>query len=352
MTASEQLLSAFSQMYFFEELVQDNLQFSDQKGNSIELADLILNLGDVVVAIQVKERTELSQTNDIATEMKWFSNKMHLAKKQVKNTVEVIKNGGLPAFRNKRGVEKSIDAEAEIIPLVVFVNNAIVEYPHVLGKHSEDGLTVNCMSLHDFQEMCNKLISPAEIVDYLNYRCSFYESNGSVNLLITDVSETDLLITRPTANEALISQFLLEKYGMDELKRGTEQFELFRWFVQQTAIRSTAGRDDPATYAILLFLAHFHRDEIRAFWDRLILARDKAQCHDYDIAGSLRRENEYAIFFVAAPPMQALPMEYLLEKARKKCEPKVLLQVYVWWEDEENYRIDYMLWDCKTNSNV
>ena len=77
MTASEQLLSAFSQMYFFEELVQDNLQFSDQKGNSIELADLILNLGDVVVAIQVKERTELSQTNDIATEMKWFSNKMH-----------------------------------------------------------------------------------------------------------------------------------------------------------------------------------------------------------------------------------------------------------------------------------
>ena len=130
---------------------------------------------------------------------------------------------------------------------------------------------------------------------------------------------------------------------MDELKKGTEQFELFRWFVQQTAIRSTAGRDDPATYAILLFLAHFHRDEIRAFWDRLILARDKAQCHDYDIAGSLRRENEYAIFFVAAPPMQALPMEYLLEKARKKCDPKVLLQVYA--NFHETYGFSWIVTD-------
>lgn len=345
MTASEQLLSAFSQMYFFEELVQDNLQFSDQKGNSIELADLILNLGDTVVAIQIKERTEAYQTNDGAAEMKWFNKKMYSAKKQVKNTIESIRSGNIPPFRNKRGIETLIRADAKVIPLVVFMNDAIAEYPRVLEKHSEDGLTVNCMSLHDFQEMCNKLISPAEIIDYLNYRCSFYESNGPVNILITDVSETDLLITRPTANEALVSQFLLEKYGIGELKRGPKQFELFRWFIQQTAIRSTVGRDDPATYAILLFLAHFHRDEIRAFWDRLIFARDKAQCHDYDITGSLRRENEYAIFFVAAPPMQALPMEYLLEKARKKCDPKVLLQVYVWWEDEENYRIDYLLLD-------
>ena len=343
MTESERLLSAFSQVYFFEELVQDNLQYTDQNGNTKELADLILNLGNYVVAIQIKERSEADRTRDSAIEQKWFDDRMRTAKRQIKNTVDYIRQGALPAFKNKRGVNITVRSDAEIIPLVVFMNESITDYPHILEKHTDEGMTVNCMSLPDFQIMCSELVSPAEMIDYLEYRHSFYEKNGPVNYLFYKASETDMIISHPTKNEALIHQFLAEKYGVEEVRKGNTLFDHFRWFIQQTAERSTVGRDHEATFTILLFFAHFRRNEIRAFWDRLVLAKDKAQVGEYDIVGSIRR-NDYVVFFVASAPNQVFSMDYLLEKARQKCNPTKLMQVYVWWEDAENYHIDYLYW--------
>lgn len=345
MTESEKLLSAFSQLYFFEEFVQDNLQFIDHVGNTQELADLLLNLGDVVVAIQIKERSDSVRTNDIAAEMKWFKKKMGIAKQQINNTVEFIREGKNLEFQNKRGIKIPIPSDVEIIPLVVFLNESIKDYPHLLEKHTADGISVNCMSIADFQAMCRELVSPAEIIDYLKFRRDFYEKNGPVDMLICEASETDMMILCPSSNEALVRQFLVERYGVKEIKRDDNQFDLFREFVQQTAIRSTAGRDDYATYNLLLFLSHFRRLEILAFRERLFLAVEKSKHRDYGIHGSLRNEDNYAVFFVSSPPETVYSMDFLLELAQQKCDPKKLLQVYVWWEDDKNFRIDYLLWD-------
>lgn len=43
--------------------------------------------------------------------------------------------------------------DAEIVPLVVFENVSISEYEHLLRSHTADGLSVNCMSIDDFQLM-------------------------------------------------------------------------------------------------------------------------------------------------------------------------------------------------------
>ncbi len=344
MTKSERLLSAFSRMYFFEEFVQDNLQFIDQFGNTQELADLILNMGDVIIAIQIKERSEDDRTNDPCVEQKWFDNKMSIAKRQIKNTVDFIRQGSLPAFRNGRGKKISIRSNARIIPLLVFWDESIIDYPHVLRKHTDEGLTVSCISMSDFQTMCSELVSPGEMIDYLEYRCRFFEKNGQVDYLFYEAAESDIIISRPAKNEALIYQFLAEKYGIGETKKNNALFDHFRWFIQETAERSAMGRDHDATFTILLFLAHFRRDEISAFWDRFVLAKEKSKANEYDIVGSLRRGN-YVIFFVSAPPNQIMSMDYLLEKARQKCNPTKLLQVYVWWEDSDHYHIDYLYWD-------
>lgn len=345
MTLSENILSAFSQMYFFEEFVQDNLVFVDQRGNEEELADLLLNLGDVIIAIQIKEREEANRTKDAEKEKKWFDNKTRLAKKQVKKTIKAIKEGNMPPFPNKRGIKKAVRADAEIIPLVVFMNDSISDYPHVLEKHSNDGQTINCISLSDFQMMCKELISPAEIINYLKYRCDFYSKYGDVGIIVYEATETEILISKPTKNEKLIKHYLIEEYGIDELRQGKEQYEKFRWFLRESAIRSTTGRDSEETFSILLFLAHFNRKEIRAFGERVLLARDNAQKREYGIVGSIRRDDSYAIFFVSTLPNHVCSMDYLLEQAHTKCNPKVLVQVYVWWENDEDYHIDYLLWD-------
>lgn len=58
MTNSEKLLSSFSEDFFYKELVYADLKFVPEGGTEIELVDLIINLEDVILAIQLKERNE------------------------------------------------------------------------------------------------------------------------------------------------------------------------------------------------------------------------------------------------------------------------------------------------------
>ena len=58
MTNSEKLLSSFSEDFFYKELVYADLKFVQEGGTEIELADSIINLEDVILAIQLKERNE------------------------------------------------------------------------------------------------------------------------------------------------------------------------------------------------------------------------------------------------------------------------------------------------------
>lgn len=55
MTNSEKLLSSFSENYFYKELVYADLKFTPTGGTEIELADLIINLEDIILAIQLKD---------------------------------------------------------------------------------------------------------------------------------------------------------------------------------------------------------------------------------------------------------------------------------------------------------
>ena len=146
MTESERLLSAFSENYFFKEMVVDNLLFTPEGIDEIELADLIINLQDYIIAIQLKSRNKKDQTSDKEVENTWLQRKCRRAKEQVKKTMEFISSGTLPTFKNKQNQAIGFSENAEVIPLVVFVNEKIDTYPHLLRKHSDSGMDINCMS--------------------------------------------------------------------------------------------------------------------------------------------------------------------------------------------------------------
>ncbi|WP_455761000.1 hypothetical protein [Eshraghiella crossota] len=103
MTNSEKLLSSFSENYFYKELVYSDLKFIPTGGTEIELADLIINLEDIILAIQLKERNEKDRTQD-------------------KNIGEKV------SFINARGKKTIINPSAEVVPLVVFENDSIQTY--------------------------------------------------------------------------------------------------------------------------------------------------------------------------------------------------------------------------------
>lgn len=79
---SEKILSVFAKLYFFDELVHDTLQFTPEGSSEKEVADLLLNLGDVIIAIQLKWRNDKNATGNELQEIKWLGKKCKDAKGQ------------------------------------------------------------------------------------------------------------------------------------------------------------------------------------------------------------------------------------------------------------------------------
>lgn len=89
MTNSEKLISLFSEQYFYKELVYSELKFKLQhdQNREVEFADLIINLEDIILAVQLKERNEKDRTQDKNTEERWLKKKCRKAKEQIKDTI-------------------------------------------------------------------------------------------------------------------------------------------------------------------------------------------------------------------------------------------------------------------------
>lgn len=340
---TEEILSAFSKMYFYNELVQDELKFTPIGHTEVELADMIVNLGEVILAIQLKARDENEQTDDITKEMKWLDSKSKKAKKQVKDTIEYITNREGLRFKNGRNQFITINPEAKIIPLVVFMNKKIEMYPHVLKKHTENSITVNCMSYEDFQTMCELLVTPIEIIQYLEYRQTFYEDNGNVDCWVNWDEDGMVTFLKPMRKESLVYQFLYDSYGMEHGKKEEIYLEDFRLFLHNLPEHTDWESEDNASFSVIKFLAHLNRVEIKNFWERLNEARRYSKCHkENKIVGTLRNtQQQYIILFVASDGNRILDLEAFSKMYLDLADTKTWIQVIVYWENSSVFRVDF-----------
>lgn len=339
MNNSEQLLSTFAEMFFYKEFVFDYLCFTPKWSTEIELADLLINLGDFIIAIQLKSRNQIDQTDDLDKEIKWLKKKCKNAKEQIKETLHLIYSGNIPSFKNKRGEDIELSPCAEVIPLVVFQNDKIQTYTHLLKKHTMNGINVSCMSFLDFQQMCRVLYTPIEIISYLKYRKELYEKYGEIDIMIFDRGKDGLIITKPTQNESLVYQFLSEQYGYEQAAQNSFFIKQFQEFLHLLPEHTIATSERNGVYELLLFLAHMNRVEINEFMKRFTETRDEAKSGLKGIKKSIRCANdEYAVLFVAG---EMLPIDFLLKIVHQKVNVKRLWEVVIYWEDNENFRVDF-----------
>lgn len=347
MNDSEKFLSAFSELYFYKELVLRNLHFTIENSTEKEVADLLVYGGDFIIAIQLKARNEKDQTSDPEKELKWLTSKCKLAKKQVKESIAFIRSGNLPPFENGRNKQVQLSATVEIIPLVIFTNDNIENnYPHILRKHSEDGMDINCMSFTDFQQMCKVLLSPMEIVEYLRWRLFFFQNNGNVNISVHMDDKDNIMFVKPSLGEALGHQFIAEKYGVEGDQERKKYIEAFTDMLHKLPDRIVVESESESSYPLILFFAHFNRLEIKAFVERVTRALKAAHEEEYSICGSIRNiKQRYAVFFVSTHDGKCFNMDYLAEIAQKKGVFDILLQVFCYWENNVEFRIDYIFQD-------
>jgi hypothetical protein len=92
-------------------------------------------------------------------------------------------------------------------------------------------------------------------------------------------------------------------------------------------------------------LAHLFRDEIKCFVERVEKALLIAKSKRFEIVGTLRNvRKEYAIVFTATEQGEQIPSEKLLSVVFDKQKVNTLLQVITYWINDDEYRIDFVLW--------
>ena len=326
--------------YFFKELTFCDLKFTPKDGTEVELADLMINMGGLILVIQLKAREPSKQTSNSAIEKKWLEKKCKIAKKQIKDSFDYIKKNSL-TIKNAQKQCIPVNDMATIIPLVVFYNDQIFDYEHILRKHSSDGIDVNCISFADYQTMCQELISPMEIFQYLEWRRSFYLNNGSVDIFIQE-TEGGIHITKPKNNESLIHSFLIEKYGekaLDFPEGFLEEFNRRFYFLHDHMIYESERN---STYSVIRFLAHLERNEIQVFVEHTNQTLASCKKGEYGILHSMRNPiKKYAILFSSSKEGEAYPLDSVVAYVKAKAEVDIVLYVIIYWESEMIYRIDF-----------
>lgn len=343
---SEKILSAFSQIYFYKELVHDDLKFIPENDTEKEVADVLLNIGDIIIAIQLKWRNDKDLTDDEQKEVKWLGKKCKEAKKQIKDSISFIQSGDLPAFENRRIMGVKLNEAAKIVPLIIFMNENIKTYKPVVWKHSDEGMNVNCMSFSDFKKVCEVLVTPIEIADYLEWRLNFYEQNGEVDRFIYEDEEGNISISKPRNNESLVYQFLATEYGFNKAKSMENELLVFQDFLHKLPEHTQVRSVDYADFELIKLFAHFCRTEIKPFVERLNKAINKSKRKEYEVIGNLRniRQN-YIVLFLSSQFDTCIPNEIIKEIVPAETEINIILQIVVYWVNDEEYRIDFHHYD-------
>ena len=101
------------------------------------------------------------------------------------------------------------------------------------------------------------------------------------------------------------------------------------------------------------FLAHLFRDEIKYFVERIEKSITIAKKKRFELFGTLRNtQREYVIVFEATEQGERIEPAKLLPIMSEKQNVCTLLQVITHWINENEYRIDFSLWQDNNKENV
>ena len=341
MNESERILSAFAEMYFYKELTQSNLLFLPPGKTQDELADLMLNIGDSIIIVQLKTRCFSSNTHKEESERKWLKRVTKNAKNQIKKTLCYLRSDTLLQFDNARGEKISAQSPAAVQSVFIFDNEAIKDYPKIIESKSGN-FTAHCFSFEDFKIICNALITPKEIYTYLEQRLQHYATYPYVDLIIFENVHDDLILVKPKSEEGLIGLFLANSFGANNFEHYAQYTESFRFFLRNIPVRLVDSSEENAGSEIVRFLSLLVREEIKLFMERLCQTREDSKVEALHGPRASIRNDEVAIIFVASSKDKKFySMDTLWERALEKSDIRRLLQIVVYCEDSEDYRIDF-----------
>jgi hypothetical protein len=278
--AFEQQFASLNEYFFFREFTFSETTFRPQPLHEVELADSLLWIRNAAVAFQLKERVAVEETNPKG-ERRWFERKvLRKGTSQIRDTMAYLQANPNINLKNHRGHEVSLKADQlrTLHKLVVYLPNQALPSDCLHKKHhlSCTAGLIHLVSAYDYQEIVRTLLTPAELIDYLEYRAT----------LISKWPED----TEREPESVLMGHYL--RGNFDE-RPNRSHYELLKALRHQVdawdmsgvikvfADRITTQGDATQYYPIISAIAELKRNELAEFKKRFTLSIEKARANEF-----------------------------------------------------------------------
>lgn len=315
---------------FYGEFVFGDLWFSHKDigmGTNIELADLIINIGNDLLAFQVKTR---NGNHLEAGDKKWVAKQIKKAKDQLVDTFHNIQVKELPSFVNKRGDSIVLEKQGIFSGIIILKNNIVYEYPKIISCNRLHGI-MHCFTEKDFDTCCDRLVIPRDILEYLYFRERYYEVDQEVR----------------EKEEICLSKFLLNKYGTEFFDNSF--IDSFKWIINHYKEKLIEENKFSIEYReIVQVLAMFNRVEIDTFTDIFLKLFEGAQKGIYRDHMFMKPadEHKHSILFISQEKLDRKHANRVTQLFMYNLKIEKCLAVILCLEDEMNFEIDWLLIEC------
>ena len=272
-------LAALNEWHFFREFTYSKSTFRPLPSEEKELADAIIWIGELLAVYQLKERVPPENMTE-ETEIRWFKKKViGVATRQIRDTLAYLSNYESIQIENQRGHKFDLEFQSiqNLHKLVVYRASEKLPTEYRQQKHHRSATAgfIHLINATDYIGIVRTLLTPAEVVEYLEFRKSIVERWDN------EVSQ----IPEP----ALVGQYLdgrvedrpsLDFYQkLILLEHRSNEWDM-SGIISKFPDRITTDNKPTDYYQIVRELALLKRNELREFKTRFELSLEKARSSD------------------------------------------------------------------------
>lgn len=280
-TQGEDLTTKINLNIFFKEFTFSKNEFYPDENNQKELADNIVCIDDLLLIYQIKDR-DPSLTQSINEEIGWFKNKvLKKAKNQIKTTISYLKQYDQIFIENNRGHKINVSEMNLKNPHKVIIylpgNNLPLEYQNIKFYESKEAGAIHLFSIRNYNIICDILITPTEINNYLLFRVDLLKKHGK---LMNNISEKSLLGQFLSGNNSEAPKEEFSIY-VDRLNEDNNQFSILD-VVDIFSKKITTQTNPTDYYLIIKEIAKLDRRELQCFKERYLKSFSSVKKNEFD----------------------------------------------------------------------
>lgn len=220
----EALVGELSSKAFLEDFVVPNPMYTQKNGLRKEASDFVVPFGEVMLAYQVKSKTELKLGSEkTETDYQRINKIITKGIGQLKTINSAVKEYQIAKLVNSRGIELPLDPAAiqKLHGLVLIELIGEASFPEdertaLYGGYTyKHEMPIHILRLDDYRKIVDEVDTLPDFVDYLETREKFYEKG----ILMPLTEELDFLALYKT-NPELVAEVLEGKCDFLHIHEG------------------------------------------------------------------------------------------------------------------------------------